>query len=161
VIDRESVAIELQRLADTMGARLTDSRIDAYHRVLSRRFSPGEWRATVNRACEECERFPVPQVLLALRPPGAFTGHKCELCDKTPGFVFGSVSRGLGHLVPCPGRTDSRACDWYADKAREQGTSELEERHAAEASGRAIRPQEAERLMGRLDPDGRMFGRRA
>lgn len=161
MIDRQAVAEGLEAIASTMGTRLTDARIDAYYRVLSRRFSPVEWRATVMRACEECERFPVPKVLLALRPPGAFEPHRCELCEETPGFVYGSRYKGRGHLVPCPRRTDSRAGDWYADKASELGTSEQVERHSAEASGRTISRQEAERLMGRLDPEGRMFARGA
>ena len=159
MINRAEMAEGLGLLADAMGVRLTETRIDAYHSVLARRFrNAAEWRATVARAAEECERFPVPKVLLALRPPGAVEGHRCELCEQTPGFVYGCKLKARPHLVPCPRRNDQRAAEWYAEKAEERGSTVMSERAAAEASGLALSREEAKRIMGRLDPDGTAFG---
>jgi hypothetical protein len=171
MLEKEDVRIGLEGLAAVMGTKLTEARIDAYYGVLRKHFAGrSEWQATVTRACEECERFPPPKVLLALRPPGERARHSCSLCthDKdsdahgysTPGFVYTSRIYGKRHLSPCPNRTDGKAAEWYAEKADREGLSVEEARQSAEASALAFSREEAEYWYRTADPEGRMLSRR-
>ena len=169
MLDRHEFRTGLEQLADVFGVRLTEARFEAYLRTLGSYFTADTWSATVKRAGRDCERFPVPKVLIELRGgPEAVELHACSLCSDRPGWVPAKTIKtvasicgkfeGIEQLVmqPCPRRDDNRARAWYAERAEAHRCDIREECEEAEATARALSATEAARLLGRIDPDNRL-----